>query len=39
LSILSINSSIGEITIVWIEIGTWAIEKVALEEGPGRGMG
>jgi hypothetical protein len=24
---------IGEITLVWIEIVTWVIEKIALEKG------
>jgi hypothetical protein len=30
---------IGEITVVWIGIDIWVTDKMALEEGEGRGDG
>jgi hypothetical protein len=30
---------LGEITAIWIEIDTWMIEKMVLEEGAGKRMG
>jgi hypothetical protein len=30
---------IGKIKVVWIEIDTWIIEKMVLEEGAGSGDG
>jgi hypothetical protein len=36
---LSINHRFGEITVVWVEIDTWVIEKMAYKRGEGGGIG
>jgi hypothetical protein len=35
--ILSFNSGLGEVTVAYVEIDTWVIEKTVLKEGAERG--